>query len=268
MIGTWKHCMPITPTTIKRLFARSGNRCALPSCAAILVDGERVVAEMCHIRARRKNGPRFDPTLSATERDGFDNLLILCPTCHTLVDKDLKMYPSGALQQIKARHEQQGAVELTPTVTAAALKIFARLHECPTASARNRSIAVSISGDNHGPIKITQNNGSIGNRGYTANSIGGDANLANYIEYLCGLWVDYTKGIYPDEDQRWAFIGTKIKRKFRLKKRTRGHLSAERFWDLVRFLDHELSSTPVGRKHIKNKTKLCRSFHEFRHGAM
>lgn len=223
---------------------------------------------MCHIRARRKKGPRYDPTLSAKERDGFDNLILLCPTCHTLVDKDLKMYPSGALLQIKARHEQQGSVELTPTVTADALKIFARLHERPTASARNRSIAVSIGGDNHGPINITQKNDGGGKRGYPTNSIGADANLTNYIEYLCDLWVKYTAKIYTDEDQRWGIIGKAIKRKFRLRKRTRGDLSAERFWDLVRFLVDKLSSTPVGRKHIKNNSKLCRSFEEFRHGAM
>jgi hypothetical protein len=236
----------------------------------VLVDGERVLAEMCHIRARRKNGPRYDPTLSAKERDGFDNLLLLCPTCHTLVDKDLKMYPSGALQQIKARHEQQGSVELTPSVVADALKVFAWLHERPAASARNRSIAVSIGGDNHGPINITQKNDrGVSKRGYPVNSIGADANLTNYIEYLCGLWVDYTAKVYPDEDQRWALIGTAIKRKFRLKKRTRGHLSAERFYDLVRFLiDEKLPSTPVGRKHLKDGTRMCRSFEEFRHGAM
>lgn len=260
--------MPITPTTIKRLFARSGNRCARPSCTVTLVDGERVLAEMCHIRARRKNGPRFDPTLSAKERDGFDNLLLLCPTCHTLVDKDPRMYPPGALLQIKARHEQQGSVELTPTVTADALKIFARLHERPAASARNRSIAVSIGGDNHAPININQRNSGSGGRGFPANSIGADANLTNYIEYLCGLWVDYTAKIYPDEDQRWGMIGNAIKRKFRLKKRTRGHLSAERFSDLVQFLVDKLSLTPVGRKHAKDNTKLCRSFDEFRHAAM
>jgi hypothetical protein len=242
----------------------------LPSCAAVLVDGERVLAEMCHIRARRKNGPRYDPTLSAKDRDAFDNLLLLCPTCHTLVDKDLKMYPSGALLQIKFRHEQQGAVELTPTVTADALKVFARLHERPAASARNRSIAVSIGRDNHGPINITQkNSGGAGKRGYPANSIGADANLTNYIEYLCGLWVDYAAKLFPDEDQRWGLLGKAIKQKFRLRKRTRGHLSAERFNDLVRYLiDEKLAKTPAGRKHLRNGTRMCRSFEDFRHGQM
>ena len=41
--------MPITPTTIKRLFARSGNRCAMPRCQSVLVNGEHVLAETIRI---------------------------------------------------------------------------------------------------------------------------------------------------------------------------------------------------------------------------
>lgn len=73
--------------------------------------------------------------------------------------------------------------------------------------------------------------------------------------------------MYPDGNDRWIRIGTAIKRKFRLKKRTRSHLSAERFNDLVCFLHEKLAETPAGKRHLRNGTKMCRTFEEFRHPA-
>jgi hypothetical protein len=72
--------MSYSEVTIKRLFARSQNQCAMPKCSAPLIIGETVVGEICHIRARSKKGPRFDATLSAAQRDEFPNLLLLCST--------------------------------------------------------------------------------------------------------------------------------------------------------------------------------------------
>jgi hypothetical protein len=75
--------------------------------------------------------------------------------------------------------------------------------------------------------------------------------------------------IEPNEIKSWAKLGKHIKSKFRLRKRTRNHLSAERFGDLVDYLVTEkLANTPVGRKHLREGKKLCRTFEEFRHGFM
>jgi hypothetical protein len=241
----------------------------MPRCLSVLVNGEHVLAEICHIRARRKGGPRYDPALSAADRDGFANLILFCPTCHTLADKDRKTYTVDFLTRAKAFHEGQAVVELTTPVIDQALRIFAKISENNSAKAvaKGRGIAVAIGGDNHAPINIKTST-DRGVRAYPANSIGADANLTNYIEYLCGLYVDYAASMYPDENDRWIRIGTAIKRKFRLKKRTRGHLSAERFNDLVLFLREKLAETPPGKKHRRDGTKMCRTFEEFRHGAM
>ena len=159
--------MPVSPTTLKRLFARSGNRCAMPRCSTVLVNGEHVLAEICHIRARRKGGPRYDPTLSADDRDGFANLLLFCPTCHTLADKDQKTYPVDILTRIKAAHEGQAAVELTTSVIDQALRILAKISERKSAKAvaKGRAVAVAIGGDNHAPINI-KTGGDSGIRGW------------------------------------------------------------------------------------------------------
>jgi len=207
--------------------------------------------------------------LSADDRDGFANLILFCPTCHTLADKDRKTYTVDFLTRTKTAHEGQAAVELTTPVVDQALRILAKISERKSAKAvaKGRDIAVAIGGDNHAPINI-RTSADRGVRGYPANSIGADANLTNYIEYLCGLYVDYAAAMYPDENDRWIRIGAGIKRKFRLKKRTRNHLSAERFNDLVMFLKEKLAETPAGKKHLREGTKMCRTFEEYRHGEM
>jgi hypothetical protein len=101
---------------------------------------------------------------------------------------------------------------------------------------------------------------------YAANSIGADANLVNYIDYLFGLAIDYWKGV---EAMNAGRLGKKIKTKFRLKLRTRNHLSVERFEVLVEFIIEELlKPSPAGKRHLRQGTKLCRTFEEFRSGSM
>jgi len=105
----------------------------MPQCSAILVDSEHVIAEICHIRGRRKAAARFDATMQPKERDGFSNLILLCPTCHTLIDKDRTTYTIDSLIKIKAEHERQSSLKLTPEIAAQALKIFIN-SKSPTAS--------------------------------------------------------------------------------------------------------------------------------------
>jgi len=279
--------MSIQESTIKRLFGMSGNQCAIPECQTPLIINDVVVGEICHIRARRKGGPRFDPQLTAAEREHFDNLILLCSPCHKLADSKPTAYSSDWLKQIKAAHERKAPqpLELSMADAKHALWILAK-HVVKTrkaktlagntsigggvhSSASRGGVAVAIGGDNKGGIKITVLEGRNSQKGYPANSIGADANMTNYVDYLCALYADYMTTIEPDKNTSMAKIGKHIKGRFRLRTKTRNHLSVERFHDLVRYLIHEkLARTPVGRKHIREGTKLCRTFEEFRNGLM
>lgn len=101
--------MSIRPPVIKRLFARSGNRCAFPKCTTPIVEGETVLGEICHIAAANAQGPRYEAAQSDEERHGFDNLILLCPTHHTVVDADLESYTVARLLKMKADHENGAA---------------------------------------------------------------------------------------------------------------------------------------------------------------
>lgn len=92
-------------TDIKVLFARSGNRCAFPKCDAAIVDAETLLGEVAHIKGAKPGSPRYDPAQSPEERHGYDNLILLCPNHHTVVDSDEEAYTVDRLQRMKGAHE-------------------------------------------------------------------------------------------------------------------------------------------------------------------
>jgi hypothetical protein len=92
--------------TIKRLFLRTQNRCAFPGCNAELLDSSDIlIADICHICADRPGGPRFDPNQTEEERQGYANLIVLCPNHHTLIDDDEEHFSVDALRNMKRNHE-------------------------------------------------------------------------------------------------------------------------------------------------------------------
>lgn len=96
---------------VKTLFAASGGVCAFPGCTIRLVHRESgaMLGEMCHIRAASGGGPRYDPDQEDSERSETDNLIILCPTHHSLVDQDSTTYTVETLRQMKVQHESRVA---------------------------------------------------------------------------------------------------------------------------------------------------------------
>lgn len=67
-----------------------------------------VVGEICHIKARSSGGPRYDATQSESDRDAYENLLLLCPSHHTLVDSAAATYTVETLVELKQRHVERG----------------------------------------------------------------------------------------------------------------------------------------------------------------
>lgn len=94
-------------STIKRLFALSGNRCAFPDCPTRLAaeGGTEFVAEICHIEAENSTGARFNREQLDEERHGFSNLILMCGTHHTKIDGDEKTYTVAKLKEWKHRAE-------------------------------------------------------------------------------------------------------------------------------------------------------------------
>lgn len=113
--------------TRRRLFAASAGYCQNPGCANVLfVDtaGKSIhIAEMAHVFAANDGGPRAKPDLNQEERGTFENLVMLCANCHTMVDKAPDAFPDTMMLSWKHEHANKllglfGAVRLDDRPTA------------------------------------------------------------------------------------------------------------------------------------------------------
>ena len=97
---------PSVPTQ-KRLFAVSGNRCAFRQCRQPLVDDAsgKVTARICHIKGNKPDSKRYDPLQTDVERQGFGNLIVMCPVHHDVIDADDVTFTVEVLHKIKSEHE-------------------------------------------------------------------------------------------------------------------------------------------------------------------
>lgn len=95
--------------TQQRLFCASGGYCQNPRCHAELFkateNGVVHIAEMAHVFAANAEGPRPPGEMSEEERGAFENLIVLCSSCHTEVDKAEQNYPPEVLLDWKASHQ-------------------------------------------------------------------------------------------------------------------------------------------------------------------
>lgn len=96
-------------STRDRLHLLSGNQCYAPECEKSLMakDGVSPIRKICHIEAASDNGPRCNTALDDDERRHFDNLILLCDECHTIIDNmnNVEHYSVSLLKDWKKNHE-------------------------------------------------------------------------------------------------------------------------------------------------------------------
>ena len=104
------------PSTIKRLTTLSGNQCAKPGCIRPVLAHDRVtfIGKICHIEGASEGGPRFNKDMSDDERRHFDNLILLCDECHSVIDniENESDFPVELLQRWKKQHEDTATYSL------------------------------------------------------------------------------------------------------------------------------------------------------------
>ena len=92
-----------------KLFANSGGYCQNPECNEPLFktfsSKEIHIAEIAHI-IRVNEGARKNSVMKSVDKGNYNNLILLCPTCHTVIDKNEEDFPESLILQWKVNHEE------------------------------------------------------------------------------------------------------------------------------------------------------------------
>lgn len=102
-----------TKPTIDILAKRVGYLCSNPACRKHTVgpneqdDKATLIGIAAHIKAASPRGPRYDFSMTETERKNINNGIWLCANCAMLIDKDKTAFPIELLISWKESSENE-----------------------------------------------------------------------------------------------------------------------------------------------------------------
>jgi len=97
--------------TLKILWGRAAGRCAVPICRMELFaeatehDPIVTIGDIAHIEAASDAGPRANTAKAKKERDEYDNLILLCLTCHRRLDGQKNSNSVERIKKLRTDHE-------------------------------------------------------------------------------------------------------------------------------------------------------------------
>ena len=151
--------MAISQKSIKLLWANAAGLCAFPDCRERLALSEagkfaaHTIGEMAHICGDKPGSNRHDPDQSAEERDDYENLVLLCPNHHRIIDQkeNEAQFLVEKLRRLKAEHEAFVQAKLAAAIPRSRRAIA---NEIAALLAENHQVWLSF-----GPLsEIAQNN--------------------------------------------------------------------------------------------------------------
>jgi len=94
------------------LYVQAAGRCEFDGCNQYLLEHHVTkdpgnFAEMSHIFAFSDGGPRADAPRHGEDKHALDNLVLLCPHCHKLIDDDPGRWTVDVVRDFKRAHEDR-----------------------------------------------------------------------------------------------------------------------------------------------------------------
>ena len=116
------------------LFVRAGGRCQFDGCNRFLLEHPLTVAEgnfaqVAHVVAFSRQGPRGDALSRPARVNDVGNLMLLCPQCHKLIDDHPDRYTVATLEKYKRQHEERvrHVTSLGPDLKTTVVQLKARV---------------------------------------------------------------------------------------------------------------------------------------------
>lgn len=247
--------------TIKRLFAQAGRCCAFPGCPTPIVgENGAIIGEICHIRARNAGGERYDSGQKETERQGYDNLLLLCPTHHRTIDAQPEVFSVELLLDMKARAEADNCEPERPEDVFFAAALLGKLSDT-NITENTGNIAINSPGAMQTGTLILKTMSNKTKILPPAGSIGADGDKRRYVKYLIDRYIQFAKA-GPGRVTLFkpAVIYASIKREFGAQWEL---VSLDRFSDLCVFLEKRIRKTSLGKINAAKGQTLFSSFEEY-----
>lgn len=246
-------------STVKRLFALSQNRCPFPNCDIPLVeDSGTIMGVVCHINARSRGGPRYDPQQAEQERHSFPNLILLCVRHSKLIDSEPNRYTAEWLAEIKQRSTPREFIELTRSDADKAELLLKKYRSIQITGIDKITVntAASVQASNvliknhKKPIKVLP----------PSNSLASDLSRRNYVKHLIDRYQEFAKS-QPGREFRYAAIYAKIKKRYGAKW---DFVPIHQFDDLVSFLQRNVDRTMLGSINRGKGISNYSTFSEYR----
>jgi len=238
-----------TERTVKRLFAFSRNRCAYPNCTSpIIHESDAVIGDICHIKAEKKGGARYDPKQSPEERAAFENLIVLCKNHHQVIDATPDTYTVDLLTDMKEMHEREGSPELTSESARQASMLYASL-TMSVRSGRDSQVMIespgSVQAKTIGKVVIKTASKKPPTIQPEGGAVGHNLNMRNYTLHLIERYQDFQKWDQSKQGRgKYVTIHNAIKREFGMKW---DFVPQARFHDLVQYLQFRVLNSKLGR---------------------
>lgn len=194
----------------------------------------------CHIKARKKRGPRYDPTQTEEERHAFGNLILMCARHSKQIDSEPERFTVEMLIDIKEMRERNGGLELNLEDSK---KVNALLESYRSIYVRTRRATIKKADVVHADVvemKTTRPKVVVAPM---KGAIESDRLSRNYVKHLIDRYHEFAKE-QPGRSFSFPAIYSEIKKKFGAKW---DHVPLSRRGDLVAFLQARIDNTMRGR---------------------
>ena len=181
-----------------------------------------------------------------SENNNPNNLLMLCPTCHSKITKGDISQSEVELRKQKLTERQQAGDSAMGTVINF-----------------NKKVGGAVVGDNNKIIVNVKQQTKKSK--YPAGSLGADNDKANYISYLITRYHEYKEREIGKEKMNYAIFQSGLKKKYKIgKTRTLYNISETKFEELATEVQERIDGTVLANiKRSKGSLKNYLSYDEY-----